>query len=354
MPTIHWSKPICKEPGHYLGWGTIAKTDAGELLVVFSGRRQSHWCPYGVNELIRSDDGGATWSEPVVINNTPLDDRDTGLLVTNSGALVMSWFTGTQWKALDKYKDRINEDTYESWVRLYEKIGREVIEHWDGAWTRRSTDTGRTWEDAVPSIASAPHGPIELTDGRLLYIGTAHQMVDGHMLAVESVDEGRSWQKIGTVPIPPEYEGMPFSEPHVVEVAKGRIICLWRHNPRDQPNAHFLQQSESTDGGHNWSVTHATPMFGYPPHIIRLASGDILATYGVRRSPYGQRACLSHDGGLTWDIENEIILRDDAPNGDLGYPSTVELGAGELLTTYYQIDRIGEKTSFLATRWSLD
>ena len=131
----------------------------------------------------------------------------------------MSWFTGTQWKALDKYKDRINEDTYESWVRLYEKIGREVIEHWDGAWTRRSTDTGRTWEDAVPSIASAPHGPIELTDGRLLYIGTAHQMVEGHMVAVESVDEGRSWQKIGTVPIPPEYEGMRFSEPHVVEVA---------------------------------------------------------------------------------------------------------------------------------------
>ena len=38
MPTIHWSKPICKEPGNYLGWGTIAKTDTGELLVVFSIR----------------------------------------------------------------------------------------------------------------------------------------------------------------------------------------------------------------------------------------------------------------------------------------------------------------------------
>ena len=75
---------------------------------------------------------------------------------------------------------------------------------------------------------------------------------------------------------------------------------------------------------------------------------------GVRRSPYGQRACLSHDGGQTWEIENEIILRDDAPNGDLGYPSTVELDPGELLTTYYQIDRVGEKTSFFATRWSLD
>ena len=69
--------------------------------------------------------------------------------------------------------------------------------------------------------------------------------------------------------------------------------------------------------------------------------------------PFGQRACLSYDGGRTWDIDNEIILRDDAPNGDLGYPSTVELAPGELLSIYYQIDQIGEKTCFIATRWSL-
>ena len=52
--TIHWSKPICKEPDDYLGWGTIARKADGELLAVFSGRRESHWCPYGVNEIIRS------------------------------------------------------------------------------------------------------------------------------------------------------------------------------------------------------------------------------------------------------------------------------------------------------------
>ena len=77
-PTIHWSKPICKEPDDYLGWGTIARKDDGELLAVFSGRRESHWCPYGVNEIIRSSDDGETWSDPEIINNTPLDDRDTG------------------------------------------------------------------------------------------------------------------------------------------------------------------------------------------------------------------------------------------------------------------------------------
>jgi hypothetical protein len=92
-----------------------------------------------------------------------------------------------------------------------------------------------------------------------------------------------------------------------------------------------------------------------------LHSGDILATYGYRLPPLGQRACLSHDGGETWDIDNEIVLRDDAPDldlsypvsWDLGYPATLELEPGELLTVYYQIDKPAEKSSLSATRWSL-
>ena len=48
-------------------------------------------------------------------------------------------------------------------------------------------------------------------------------------------------------------------------------------------------------------------------------------------------ACISEDG-ITWKIENEIILRDDAFNKDLGYPVSVELEPGIVLTAYYQPD----------------
>ena len=58
---VHWSRVICKQPENYLGWPTIGRTDDGELLVVFSGERETHVCPYGVNQLIRSSDGGETW-----------------------------------------------------------------------------------------------------------------------------------------------------------------------------------------------------------------------------------------------------------------------------------------------------
>ena len=352
---IHWSKPICKEPGDYIGWPTIAKRDDGELLVVFSGKRQFHWCPYGVNELVRSADGGETWTEPEIINNTPLDDRDTGIIVMRSGTVVMSWFTGKGWQDLDLYKDRIDASTMESWERHYRKIGEDVIRKWDGRWTRRSTDGGRTWEPPVESIASAPHGPIELHDGNLLYVGTAEIAGQRGLASVLSEDEGRSWRQIGTIPVTDEHkEEKPFGEPHPVEVEDNNIVCLWRHSPGARPDKAYLHQSESADGGKTWTVIRPTPMWGYPPHLVKLHNGDLLVTYGVRRAPFGQRACLSHDGGKTWDIENEIMLRDDAPNSDLGYPATVELEPGELFTVYYQIDVPGEKTCLIATRWSLE
>ena len=44
---IHENKVICKEPGNYLAWPTIGRKTDGELLVVFSGDREAHRCPYG-------------------------------------------------------------------------------------------------------------------------------------------------------------------------------------------------------------------------------------------------------------------------------------------------------------------
>ena len=123
----------------------------------------------------------------------------------------------------------------------------------------------------------------------------------------------------------------------------------------------MMRQTESDDGGRTWTETHSTPIMGYPPHLRLLVSGDLLATYGRRVSPMGQRASLSHDGGETWDIENEIILRYDGPEmdlgwppgWDLGYPATPELEPGELLNVYYQIDPPDQRPSIQATRWSL-
>ena len=76
-------------------------------------------------------------------------------------------------------------------------------------------------------------------------------------------------------------------------------------------------------------------VFGNPGHLLILRDSRLLCTYGRRIAPFGIRACLSEDGGRTWEIDQEIVIRDDLPNGDLGYPTTIEYVPGRLFSCYY-------------------
>jgi hypothetical protein len=120
-----------------------------------------------------------------------------------------------------------------------------------------------------------------------------------------------------------------------------------------QPGDQVLWQTESADGGKTWTETRPTSIWGLPPHLLRLRDGRILLTYGHRRPAFGQRACLSRDGGKTWDYDHELRIRDDAPNGDLGYPASIQMDDDTILTIYYQVDKPGEKTCLLGTFWKL-
>ena len=112
--------------------------------MVFSGDREEHVCPYGKTLLIRSGDGGETWTTPVIINNTPLDDRDAGIIELASGTLVMSWFTYATWEHFDAFRalDRWEPAQIDAWARHCSKVPEETRRAWLGSWTRRSTDGG--------------------------------------------------------------------------------------------------------------------------------------------------------------------------------------------------------------------
>ncbi len=360
MAKIHWSRPICKEPGNYVAWPTIVRTADGELLVVFSGDRDEHVCPYGKTELIRSSDAGETWTAPVVINNSPLDDRDAGLLQLSNGELVMSTFTVTTIDQLDYYREMLAQgisgarwtaEQVDSWERHCGKVMPETRERWTGAWTRRSTDGGHSWEPHVDSIVSAPHGPAQAADGSLVYVGTAVHEGRQAVLCAESQDDARSWQVVGTVAYIDDYrDRYTLSEPHVIEVEGDGLLCLMRTDGSELG----LFGCRSADRGRTWSAPEATGMvaFDNPPYVLRLADGRLLCTYGRRLAPFGERACISEDEGRTWLVDDEIVLCDSVDT-DMGYPATAEISPGELLSVYYQRHQPGEKVSINATRWSL-
>ena len=99
MPEVFETRPICKHKDRYIGWPTVASAPNGTLHVVFSGDRDAHICPFGKSYIMSSKDGGDSWSEPRVVNDTPLDDRDTGLCVLPDGTLVISWFTSYYYRS---------------------------------------------------------------------------------------------------------------------------------------------------------------------------------------------------------------------------------------------------------------
>ena len=63
---------------------------------------------------------------------------------------------------------------------------------------------------------------------------------------------------------------------------------------------------------------------------------------------------VSFDCGKTWADEYVLHNAKNENDGDLGYPSTVELEDGSLMTVYYQKYDNDEKCSTLFTKWQLE
>jgi len=342
LATIISTRPICREPGRYSAWPTITKTKEGELLVVFSGDRDLHVCPWGKIEMIRSSDDGRTWTDPEVILDTPVDDRDPGIMETREGTLLLTWNGSTGYEKRPRYADHAKT------------ISPEIRERWCGPHMRRSVDGSKTWGGPVKTEVHGIHGPVQLTDGRLLYFGTGGHRYTS-LIGWESSDDGKTWRVLANVALPQDLGPgrLEFYEPHLVETNSGKLVCLIRTGSTVKTYK-YLAQTESLDGGKTWTKAHGTPMWGYPPHVIRLSNGWLLVVYGRRKPPYGQRACISRDEGETWDIENEIVLS-TAPTEDLGYPTSVQLEDGSILTVYYEeIAGVKEQPCIQATHWKLN
>jgi hypothetical protein len=345
---------VCRLPGErfgYFGWPTVARMDDGRLVVVSSGLRSEHVCPFGKTVLHESRDDGQSWSESRVIQDSVIDDRDAGVVNLGGQSLLVSWFrSDTRMYGRD------------TWKEVFKDWNDERVAGLVGSWVMRSGDGGDSWTEPIRVPVSAPHGPVQLRGGDLLYLGkvfgTWQDMATGQIAAARSDDGGKTWRLVGRVPVAPRTDAANYHEPHVVELPSGRLVAAIRvQDAADKRLAvagipsFTIMQSESGDGGVTWSMPRWLGFKGAPPHLLRHSSGALVMTYGYRDRPFGQRVAISRDDGGSW--EADWVLRGDGPDGDLGYPSTVELADGSLLTVYYQKAAPGEKCSLLWSKWNL-
>lgn len=351
---------VCRIRGEsfgYFGWPSIARTEDGTLLVASSGLRSEHVCPWGKTVLNTSRDDGMTWSWPRIINDSPIDDRDAGIICLGGERLLVSWFTSDTRQYPVPPDDRAFG--VEAWTGTIAGWTDKTMERWLGSWVMLSDNAGQTWSEPFRSPVTAPHGPILLSDGDLLYLGKefTDPRSEGRIAAARSSDGGRTWNMAGVVPLHEGTTPANYHEPHVVELPSGKLtgmIRVERFEPEDREAGlvNFgLFGTESTDGGKTWTAAAPTGVYGSPPHLIRHSSGVIVCVYGYRAPGFGQRVMLSYDDGATWDTD--WIIRDDGPGGDLGYPASVEMDDGSMFTIYYQNIPGDAKCSLLWSRWKL-
>ena len=199
-------------------------------------------------------------------------------------------------------------------------------------WVCRSTDGGCSWEhtetvivaDEVPPLI--PFGDIvrspDGTLGTSVYTWPGDRKCDACVL--RSRDDGRTWSELVVI--------------GAEDYNETDLLCLdgrqWLAACRTAKDAH-LELFASQDAGSSW--TRKGPLTlpdQHPAHLLQLADGRILLTYGIRnRGLLGVGARLSADGGDTWETPRLLVDLENAKDG--GYPSSVQLPDGTIVTAYY-------------------
>jgi sialidase-1 len=353
---------VYKDAGAYSCFPDIVRRQEGDLWVSF--RRAGGFSLEALRRgkydhvdkgariaLSHSRDGGLSWEEADIF--PPFDpkcgEQDPSIAELSDGTLVINFF---RWRVVtSEEKDRLFYPARQQYDGTWSDV--------EGPWIVRSYDGGATWESDPVPVDSAPlpragtSDPIlELPDGALLMgiygADPGHSVCRSYL--VRSADGGDTWGQPALIARDPAGK-LSFEEPALTRIADGRLLAVLRCG--ELGDYQYLYQVTSHDDGRTWEDLHRTPMWGHPAHVLTLADGRLVCAYGYRRPPYGVRACVSEDGGRTWDVEREMILRDDGSSRDLGYPSTTELPDGTLVTVYYIHGEDGVR-HIAATRWELE
>lgn len=341
-PEIIISNPESKH--NYFAWPSVAKLQNGKIAVACSGFRLEHICPFGKACIALSEDNSNTYSAPYPVIDTVLDDRDAGVVPFGENGVIVTSFNNTtdfqrscspDNKYITSYLDTVTDEEQEK------VLGSEF---------RISLDGGVTYGKIYKSPVTSPHGPAVLSDGTILWTGRIFNEKDSFKngeqgIRCYTINTDGEMQYRGQIP---DIENLYSCEPHVAECEDGTLICHIRIE-----HSFTIYQSESYDKGCTWSTPHRIlpDKGGSPAHLLKLKNGLLISVYGYREFPYGIKAMISDDNGKNW--KTGFTLYENKITDDLGYPATVELDDGTLLTVFYAHPSDDAPAVIMQIKWKI-
>lgn len=313
QPSVQWETGMLRAEG---AKGAVALRDGS----VLAARSEPHDGGMAI-VCFRSADEGRTWARLGIVARAAAPDADLGdgcFLERRDGTLLHS------------YRDN----------RVH---GAGAVAPTYAIRVARSADGGRTWQPHSTVVEARPVGPgpsrglwssflLETRDGALQCVYddevTPHaEGFPGHQwLRMRTWDpRDRSWVRPVTVSRAhrPEHlsrDGMAS----VVELERGRLLCVFESVQTFPPHAGVLRWVESQDGGRTWSWERAERGVVYEPRdrrwmalapwTARLPSGTLACVFVTdedRATPdrpgtpppdlhMDAKLVASRDGGRTW------------------------------------------------------
>jgi photosystem II stability/assembly factor-like uncharacterized protein len=275
--------PVAKDEKRYWFNSVVALSDKVVMATGF---------PYGWKgdgAILRSEDGGQTWSK-VAVGGAPtdysgivfLDNKSTGFLITGRQQLWRSQNGGTDWKRCNlPGGPRVNLVAKRTIAVASPTVLYAVEAAHAGQYLLKSTDAGDTWQRvSIPKGLVKPRAPI-FTD--LATAGPDHIWASFYYeIWVESLDGGKTWRK---------------------STAPGAVFM------RDDKRGYAITDytiAETADGGQTWSEPQTLSAGGSkmryivftPKKDIVIGGNEGTGTYFIVDRPQDAGSSASEEGIL--------------------------------------------------------
>lgn len=310
--------PEASNHNTYESWPVIA-SDTSNLFVAYSSGTNHITGEAARNAVIlRSVDGGATFTTFVTITASGYDISPDVLFVLNGDLIVV-------------YRKTFVSETAGDRTRTF-----EIVKYEDFSTTPTTLATGLT--PATPLF-----NPGAVTDEGTLVMSMA--TLTGWFV-YRSVDGGANW----SVVTPPNVDDEDIQEPRIGKISGNRLLMIGR-----TPNDGGMYASVSTDDGVTWPKPVRIPNMPYKvcPGAFLEVNGKVAVVVGSRTNMQMVLHYTTFERFAAGDVDPGFSLLNaralKADDRDFGYPNVAKIGDTHYMVFYDRaIGGVGVKRMLLS------